>query len=134
MPFTAKKGAAGNGSRSHVRSEEHTSELQSRQYLVCRLLLEKKNNYIQYGGYFYFPSVSEGTFNEYRPSIKLVGEDGKQLEFDFNLDSLRLMVQKKGSNGVKVFSDDGYKYCLFFFKATAPPDNLPFSPHHLLPN
>src|SRR3712207_8449843 len=27
---------------SRVRSEEHTSELQSRQYLVCRLLLEKK--------------------------------------------------------------------------------------------
>src|SRR3712207_7783912 len=27
-----------------VRSEEHTSELQSRQYLVCRLLLEKKND------------------------------------------------------------------------------------------
>src|SRR3712207_7058030 len=27
---------------AHVRSEEHTSELQSRQYLVCRLLLEKK--------------------------------------------------------------------------------------------
>src|SRR3712207_7455603 len=26
------------------RSEEHTSELQSRQYLVCRLLLEKKNH------------------------------------------------------------------------------------------
>src|SRR3712207_7822724 len=31
---------AGHG---HLRSEEHTSELQSRQYLVCRLLLEKKN-------------------------------------------------------------------------------------------
>src|SRR3712207_8800626 len=28
-----------------VRSEEHTSELQSRQYLVCRLLLEKKKYY-----------------------------------------------------------------------------------------
>src|SRR3712207_7322714 len=28
--------------RLHQRSEEHTSELQSRQYLVCRLLLEKK--------------------------------------------------------------------------------------------
>src|SRR3712207_8599767 len=28
------------------RSEEHTSELQSRQYLVCRLLLEKKTTYI----------------------------------------------------------------------------------------
>src|SRR2546422_7749880 len=27
------------------RSEEHTSELQSRLHLVCRLLLEKKNNY-----------------------------------------------------------------------------------------
>src|SRR3712207_8900719 len=32
-----------------LRSEEHTSELQSRQYLVCRLLLEKKTNL-----YFYF--------------------------------------------------------------------------------
>ena len=29
--------------RENQRSEEHTSELQSRQYLVCRLLLEKKN-------------------------------------------------------------------------------------------
>src|SRR3712207_8783361 len=28
------------------RSEEHTSELQSRQYLVCRLLLEKKNDQV----------------------------------------------------------------------------------------
>src|SRR3712207_7503333 len=33
------------------RSEEHTSELQSRQYLVCRLLLEKKN--VKHG--FIFP-------------------------------------------------------------------------------
>src|SRR3712207_8742472 len=31
-----------NGSAGDVRSEEHTSELQSRQYLVCRLLLEHK--------------------------------------------------------------------------------------------
>src|SRR3712207_7178116 len=30
--------------RERARSEEHTSELQSRQYLVCRLLLEKKKN------------------------------------------------------------------------------------------
>src|SRR5258707_4068497 len=29
-----------------ARSEEHTSELQSRQYLVCRLLLEKKKNLV----------------------------------------------------------------------------------------
>src|SRR3712207_7596709 len=33
---------AGGGERGKARSEEHTSELQSRQYLVCRLLLEKK--------------------------------------------------------------------------------------------
>src|SRR5258707_11864882 len=30
------------------RSEEHTSELQSRQYLVCRLLLEKKKNEVEH--------------------------------------------------------------------------------------
>src|SRR3712207_7071760 len=34
--------------RGGGRSEEHTSELQSRQYLVCRLLLEKKKNLSQY--------------------------------------------------------------------------------------
>src|SRR3712207_7585235 len=33
-----------NGYAKADRSEEHTSELQSRQYLVCRLLLEKKKN------------------------------------------------------------------------------------------
>src|SRR3712207_8464839 len=33
-----------NGATLAERSEEHTSELQSRQYLVCRLLLEKKKN------------------------------------------------------------------------------------------
>src|SRR3712207_7517499 len=32
------------GVAAHDRSEEHTSELQSRQYLVCRLLLEKKTD------------------------------------------------------------------------------------------
>src|SRR3712207_8131608 len=32
--------------RAVERSEEHTSELQSRQYLVCRLLLEKKKNHL----------------------------------------------------------------------------------------
>src|SRR3712207_9546473 len=32
------------GTLHFTRSEEHTSELQSRQYLVCRLLLEKKKN------------------------------------------------------------------------------------------
>src|SRR3712207_8066127 len=39
-------------SRARSRSEEHTSELQSRQYLVCRLLLEKKNK--QYISHIYY--------------------------------------------------------------------------------
>src|SRR3712207_7223111 len=43
--FWGDVGAGGHVSIATVpvRSEEHTSELQSRQYLVCRLLLEKKN-------------------------------------------------------------------------------------------
>src|SRR3712207_7976464 len=40
--------AVGGGDRARTRSEEHTSELQSRQYLVCRLLLENKNTYIHF--------------------------------------------------------------------------------------
>src|SRR5258707_7686335 len=40
-PFGAQLGMT---PYNDVRSEEHTSELQSRQYLVCRLLLEKKKN------------------------------------------------------------------------------------------
>src|SRR3712207_8103338 len=41
----APRGAAtASRPRVNARSEEHTSELQSRQYLVCRLLLEKKKN------------------------------------------------------------------------------------------
>src|SRR5205823_13394436 len=35
-------------SRRRDRSEEHTSELQSLAYLVCRLLLEKKKTYVRY--------------------------------------------------------------------------------------
>src|SRR3712207_8561243 len=36
--------AVADGAVADLRSEEHTSELQSRQYLVCRLLLEKKKH------------------------------------------------------------------------------------------
>src|SRR3712207_7203276 len=52
--------SAGSGSPSgtwriatlFMRSEEHTSELQSRQYLVCRLLLEKKKKKINTHNYY----------------------------------------------------------------------------------
>src|SRR5687767_15370224 len=37
------RGVQSRGRRGRARSEEHTSELQSLAYLVCRLLLEKKN-------------------------------------------------------------------------------------------
>src|SRR6266511_1417095 len=43
MPTSHALLLRGDLSSHHVRSEEHTSELQSRENLVCRLLLEKKN-------------------------------------------------------------------------------------------
>src|SRR3712207_7885164 len=50
-------------SSSHnLRSEEHTSELQSRQYLVCRLLLEKKKK-IQNN---YYTHIKEIAYNKIR--------------------------------------------------------------------
>src|SRR3712207_8949818 len=42
-PRTSPRAETGPLEGLRSRSEEHTSELQSRQYLVCRLLLEKKN-------------------------------------------------------------------------------------------
>src|SRR3712207_8560602 len=42
VPAPGGRRDGGRSSRDQDRSEEHTSELQSRQYLVCRLLLEKK--------------------------------------------------------------------------------------------
>src|SRR5690606_41077929 len=41
--ITGHAGTEETGAPAGVRSEEHTSELQSRENLVCRLLLEKKN-------------------------------------------------------------------------------------------
>src|SRR3712207_8408864 len=49
LPFVlGRVRGAGRGGeqRPGGRSEEHTSELQSRQYLVCRLLLEKKKEHV----------------------------------------------------------------------------------------
>src|SRR3712207_7830663 len=45
LPLTVENTTiSGNRASERGRSEEHTAELQSRQYLVCRLLLEKKKN------------------------------------------------------------------------------------------
>src|SRR3712207_7084741 len=44
-PLLSERNAPSVARPRLLRSEEHTSELQSRQYLVCRLLLEKKKKY-----------------------------------------------------------------------------------------
>src|SRR3712207_6856740 len=48
MPAKQNRQAFGPACLVKGRSEEHTSELQSRQYLVCRLLLEKKKTLLYY--------------------------------------------------------------------------------------
>src|SRR3712207_7233231 len=48
-----------------ARSEEHTSELQSRQYLVCRLLLEKKNDKQSERTYFLKASITSSSLLYY---------------------------------------------------------------------
>src|SRR3712207_7302843 len=45
-PDVSRVALTGSTNTGRRRSEEHTSELQSRQYLVCRLLLEKKTRAI----------------------------------------------------------------------------------------
>src|SRR3712207_1486357 len=51
-----------SGQHNIARSEEHTSELQSRQYLVCRLLLEKKkHNHINIDIVYLEPAPLEDT-------------------------------------------------------------------------
>src|SRR2546422_8609772 len=50
---------------SAKRSEEHTSELQSRLHLVCRLLLEKKNPHSHICEYIYEPTQYSYTLNQY---------------------------------------------------------------------
>src|SRR3712207_8205598 len=55
-------GVSRSGGTITARSEEHTSELQSRQYLVCRLLLEKKKilapSLVDFSHYYYnLPNV-----------------------------------------------------------------------------
>src|SRR5947209_16349027 len=62
-PCHSSASAPPPGSSPHARpaswrSEEHTSELQSRQYLVCRLLLEKKKNVFRLGLDYASPGAS----------------------------------------------------------------------------
>src|SRR3712207_8028484 len=55
----ARRGSAARRRSRPPRSEEHTSELQSRQYLVCRLLLEKKKNQTLVTNHFSYALMEE---------------------------------------------------------------------------
>src|SRR5262245_62856660 len=44
LNFVARCCTSSSSNHGHIRSEEHTSELQSLRHLVCRLLLEKQNS------------------------------------------------------------------------------------------
>src|SRR5258707_7222625 len=64
--FASRSGAYGTAACltcavNQLRSEEHTSELQSRQYLVCRLLLEKKKSIPSWNAAFLFSSFMTST-------------------------------------------------------------------------
>src|SRR5438445_8477848 len=65
-PSTAARGA-------RPRSEEHTSELQSRQYLVCRLLLEKKKMKTTYA-HLHNDNESDILMHRYHDVIYYFGE------------------------------------------------------------
>src|SRR5258707_5657005 len=57
------------GRQTCTRSEEHTSELQSRQYLVCRLLLEKKKKNIELVRNLSMYMIEYNTSEKYDSSI-----------------------------------------------------------------
>src|ERR1017187_6893200 len=87
------------------RSEEHTSELQSPMYLVCRLLLEKKNS----------PSPRG-------PIRAALGARILGVSVGFAVRHLRV-----------VFVCDGVSLYLFFFNETATPEIYPLSLHDPFP-
>src|SRR2546421_2185021 len=73
------------------RSEEHTSELQSRSDLVCRLLLEKKKKYCDH----HFGVTEYGTANGCRKSLEMhIMRTYSTGSIDYNLDPSVLNILK----------------------------------------
>src|SRR6266566_2878623 len=108
-----QRGCAGCGRRAgRPRSEEHTSELQSPCNLVCRLLLEKKNNLIEH--------LASDTANE-----PFVGQD-HQYEEDF-IRHDRHSKKVKGNHVLDMVLQD------FFFNDTATTEIYTLSLHDALP-
>ena len=73
-------------------------------------LKESKFEYDRFRGYAYYPDAKKGIFDEYRPTITLVGKDGKSLDIDFRLDALKLLINKSGTSDIKKISDTGMNY------------------------
>src|ERR1035437_5361819 len=94
--------------QQRARSEEHTSELQSRQYLVCRLLLEKKTKKekTQYRG-THIQSTAPQVSN------------GARTRYVLRVSSWRCRSLPRGLSFVSFF---------FFFKMSRPPKISPFFP------
>src|SRR5215813_5387264 len=88
----------------HARSEEHTSELQSRPHLVCRLLLEKKKR-IKYS---------------------------RQLRVDVRLGLLRVLVDRS-LHRLLTLDHVSIAFLFFFFNDTATTEIYTLSLHDALP-
>src|SRR6202521_238558 len=93
--------------RSDVRSEEHTSELQSPQNLVCRLLLEKKNG----------ADETLTVLAVHGPSAE---PDTPVLVLHPRWSSLLSICRCRGSAGARLF------LAFFFLKNGGPPKFTPF--------
>src|SRR5258707_9595250 len=84
------------------RSEEHTSELQSRQYLVCRLLLEKKKNPISASAYWHRFFSHQPDLNYDNPAVREemwnVMKFWLELRVDgFRLDAVPHLIDRDGT-------------------------------------
>src|SRR4051795_127400 len=97
-----------------IRSEEHTSELQSHSHLVCRLLLEKKKK-----------------TTELQSRVTVVC--GILMHNKQTLPSLPVHTLPRLCADLSVLPCLLLSFFFFFFKGSGPPRNLPFSPTRALP-
>src|SRR6267378_1407148 len=126
FPYTTLFRSAGVGTLGRVtcpgyctrprryRSEEHTSELQSRRDLVCRLLLEKKKK-------------SRHRYD----SANKAKESNRQETFNLQGDDLRFLVLQGLQGSVRLRYASGHLF--FFFNDTATTEIYTLSLHDALP-
>src|ERR1039458_6481142 len=98
----------------HLRSEEHTSELQSLRHLVCRLLLEKK-------------TLTDGTANAINPGLALHDN------MSFPENSGRGAARRATPSAATPRDTPLMFYFFFFLNIRAPPKSPPFPPRAPLP-